>query len=461
VAKQVKSSRVIALVLAFGALLAGCGPEKVLQWSPDGKQAAVTSKGTLYICDATGALSKPLASDVERVAWYPDSRRMAVVFRHEVQAWEELGRAAAAGFEPEKIKTAARIAREELLRYTGKLDDFRPSNAADLTAEQWVVALFYLRLEADPRLAEKLGDQWQELETLKVEIHEVHTLRAPWHNPADGDVLYATLSPIEEVRVSPDGGALAIVESRMTGWADTTEYTLKAMIPHPNQRPVLVDPDVAAFPDWSADSRELIFMRDAGSSSGSAASGRLTRRVVRDPNGAFPGDLPQPRDLVSLPFQDTLKLRRMKDGSILFAAKATSLTDPNGPPSGKPALFLLKEGKHTTPERLWPPSRDGMFPDRADLFEISPDETRVSLPGEDGRVCILSLENREVTVVVERNPAGLKAVPVWRKDGYLSLVMPKGSALGSSGRDEIVLWKPRKHRVLSRNWPDEVLAGIR
>ena len=65
------------LVAAALLVLAGCVTQRVV-WSPDGKQAAVLSEDGLYLCDAEGTISGLLLPDVTAVAWFQDSRRLAV-----------------------------------------------------------------------------------------------------------------------------------------------------------------------------------------------------------------------------------------------------------------------------------------------------------------------------------------------------------------------------------------------
>lgn len=51
------------------------------------------------------------------------------------------------------------------------------------------------------------------------------------------------------------------------------------------------------------------------------------------------------------------------------------------------------------------------------LFELSPDGSRLCIPGEDGEVTVLVLATGDVTTVLSADEVGggdLASVPVWR-----------------------------------------------
>src|SRR5690554_3548404 len=75
-------------------LFAGCLPQELVVWSPDGNRSAVISQnGDLYLCDETGTLS-PLALPpslehaVEKVAWLPDSKQLVLVAERSANSWD-------------------------------------------------------------------------------------------------------------------------------------------------------------------------------------------------------------------------------------------------------------------------------------------------------------------------------------------------------------------------------------
>ena len=66
----------LSVVASATLLLAGC--EKRIQWSPDGRRAAVLTTSGVFLSDGEGRLSKRLLPKADAVAWFADSERLAV-----------------------------------------------------------------------------------------------------------------------------------------------------------------------------------------------------------------------------------------------------------------------------------------------------------------------------------------------------------------------------------------------
>ena len=66
----------LSVVASSALLLAGC--EKRIQWSPDGRRAAVLTTGGVFLSNGEGRLSKRLLPRADAVAWFADSERLAV-----------------------------------------------------------------------------------------------------------------------------------------------------------------------------------------------------------------------------------------------------------------------------------------------------------------------------------------------------------------------------------------------
>lgn len=449
----------LAIVFSFSA----CGPQKKLEWSADGSRAALISKGRLYICNQAGQLKGPLADSVGRATWFPDSLRIAVAETRELDKWEELVKIAPAEFDEKKIISAARDLREELITYDGDLDNFKPSNSRRLSMQQWMAAALYLSLQDDQRLRKKFGDKWKDFDQIKVAVSTVLLISAT-DDPANKRVpLFSTLNDIVDLRVSPDGGAVACVTSRSEGWAESEVKSLEvSTLGEPRGR-ILAADDVTAGPDWSGDSRSLFFFRRAAPDSDSGGTAVLCRLAVRDEKGALLGKLPESSNLALALFSASLRVRCLDDGRLLFAAAEVSL--PAGfkaSPRGL-TLFALTPGETSVIKRVIPASADARLPDRADLFELSPDQKLVAVPGEKGRISVVTLATGEVNEVIDKDDSdGLRTVPVWRNSGQLSWVSPANSALTNSARDEVILWSAGGKAVtISGKWPNDVIDGIK
>jgi len=455
------ASKITILFIAC-LYLAACGPEKTVQWSADGMQAAVVSGGWLYFCDAQGRLSDPVADEVESVAWLPDSSRLVVVSKRELATWDELVAAAPLGLEEKKIAAAALVARDEFYGYEGEQDEFRPSHATVLTSEQWAAAMLYLKSNADPGLKAKLGDQWKEFEDLKVEIRLVRVMPVVRDAAENGIAWFATLEEVKELRLSPDGGALAVVTRRGEGFGDGRVSSLSVFPAREGGKPALVAEGVAEFPDWSPDGRDLIYIHCETKDTGGTQLGRISRRTVRNAQGAILESPSQAVDLGVVIFGDTLRVRCLPDGRILFAAAEGALPSVNSDFSNRLTLFFLDPRQAGSISRIIPRSADERLPDRADLFEVSPDGKYAAVPGDKGRISRVTLATGEIVAIVDKDGTGdLHTIPAWRNSQQLCLIAPAGSGYTSSRRDEVILWSEGQASIVSQNWPDKVLEAIK
>jgi hypothetical protein len=462
VAQYPGTAHKVLILLAASMYLVACGPEKTVQWSADGKHAAIVSGGSLYLSDDQGNLSNPTADGVERVAWLPDSSRLVVVCKRELDAWDELVSMAPLGFDEKKIIAAAMTAKNEFSGYEGKLDDFRPSNAGSLTTEQWAAAVFYLKFLGDPGFKEKLGDGWKEIENMKAEVRTVRVMPASADPAENGISLFATLEEMDELRMAPDGGALAFVTRRGEGFGDGQVRSLSVIAARAGGKPVLVADRVSDFPDWSPDSRDLVYIRCETKDTGEMRLGRITRRTVRDTQGAILENPSDAVDLAMVIFRDTLKVRCLLDGRILFAAAEAALPAGNNQIVNRLTLFSLDPGQAGSVSRILPRSMDQNLPDRADLFEVSPDGRYIAVPGSKGRISKVTLATGEVTAIIGKDSSeDLRTIPVWRNSQQLCLVAPAGSGYASSKRDEVILWSEGQATIVSQSWPNKVLEGIK
>src|SRR5881394_1964967 len=110
-----------AILLLLVAVIAGCDPEQLVVWSPDGSKAAMIGADGLHIADPAGKLTPLLVKDVRKVAWFGDSHRVAAVREVKTASWKE----ATKYLEPER---AARLEAEgekffkAMMAETGQLD---------------------------------------------------------------------------------------------------------------------------------------------------------------------------------------------------------------------------------------------------------------------------------------------------------------------------------------------------
>lgn len=445
-----------ALVLVVFALC-GCIPRRVF-WSPDGQHAAILAEDGLRLCDAAGKLSDVVAKDIELVAWLPDSRRFIAECSTKAETWKQ----AAEALSPERrdalIKLADRL-REEALAYSGDWDKFKPKVAAEMSDGELAALILYVREHRNQGLPEKLGEKWKDIEKATVEVRLLQTYELSDAGASAGHVLTRTLDAIGELRVSPDGRAVACVQ-KVTGGDNSEVYRLSVLPAAGGALRTVAEP-VAFFPDWTTDGRNLVYgaTRTRPVEGGDSVQlGAVAQRRVRDEAGELLKEFDAPEDLVGIVFAPQMKIRCLRDGRVLFSAAEVTLPATSKDMPQRASLFSIEPGKRPTVARLIPRDAEAGLPDGlgAGYFEVSPDATRVAVAeASHANVSVLILATGDVQPVVAQPDTELKSIPAWRTSQELSLFVPPKSKGGSEKRYEIVLWSgPDKVKCLSCDWPD-------
>lgn len=447
-----KSSRwKLWLSLVAGAgLLAGCIPKNII-WSPDGKTAALLSSEGLYLCDSNGVLSSLVATDVVAAAWYPDSSRLAVARTAKQNSWRVL----VALLPPER---RARIEREA--------DQVLTALKAGKTLEQAAEGIvpsdgeaIGLKLKETPGAREVLGTNWAEVEKSAPGWQAVQVINTAAAKPLPSPPLVCELDEIKELRISPDGQSLAYV-------IDTTERAqgmeLKVVGADERfQQPggQTVDSLVGQFPDWTPDSRALVYIKAVGvvTNSDELRLASLTRRGITKPPGALLYQIQdQPEEVVATIFHEQGKVRCLADGRILFSGIEAHLPCSAAGMPKRQQLFSCIPGQDGDPISLIPPGDLDQVPRDTSFFEVDPTGRRVSLV-DKGLVVVLDL----ATGAVEKAPQPINDdvpfLPVWRGPNELCYAMSSGS-----GPTQAALWTPGQSaaRVISQNWPEAVHKGL-
>jgi hypothetical protein len=472
----------IGLIL-LATVFTGCLPETRVWWSPDGKFALVRGGDGLRLCDAEGKLSLPIAENVPAAAWMPDSRQFIAVWAKTVVTWEELlpylsaERQAAA-------KAMAEDFRRQVLAYRGEWDKFQfDAKPADIMA-----ALMCLRDQFGQDLAPKVGPPW---EALKGATHTVHVVQL--FEVADGEArpgkrLLESLEPIAELRVAPTGNAFAYAAPPYPPTSAEPTFSLFAASMAAPDKPRLVQHRVSIFFDWTPDGRSLVYadaeaaeprnmpmigigsaeqavvylrgrMRDPEQQP-SVRVGSLSKREVAGADGA-PVEGTSEAALAKVPFFDSLPVRCLRSGRVLFASRDVHLP---AAPADVPRDFTLFSWDPADPKvfrKVLAPETEKLVGGLLHLFQLSPDETRVAVPVREGLVAVVDLASGKVTKVSDAPMAGRPVmIPVWRSNEELCFTAPAGSKLASPGAAEVVLWSPAGSRCLSKDWPDSVAKGF-
>jgi hypothetical protein len=444
--------RAVALFTMGLIALTLCGClQRRLFWSPDGQRAAVIGNDGLRLCDASGKLSKPVAEDVSLVAWLPDSRHFIAARKTTVKTWEE----ASAVLSPERREAVLKLAeplRAEVMAHTGDWSKFKPQSAGEVTPGELTALILYVRDHRREGLPEKMGEKWKEVEAMKAEVHLLQVYEATDTGAAEGQTLLRTLDPFAELRPSRDGKVLAFVQSVSNG-----ELRLSVLPTSGGELRTVAQP-VAVYPDWSADDRSLVYATtEVRPPEGSEAIqlGSLTQRRIRDESDAILKDFGKPEDGVGMMFWPELKVRCLRDGRIVFSGGEVSLPAAKDDMPQSLTLFSVDPGKRPTVARLIPRAAEAKLPNGLSdaNFELSPDETRIVVGGDDS-VAVLTLASGQLEWVVSETGWKTESKPAWRTSEELSVFVPAKSKFGSAERQEVVLWsKAEEARCLSCGWP--------
>ncbi len=107
-----------------------------------------------------------------------------------------------------------------------------------------------------------------------------------------------------------------------------------------------------------------------------------------------------------------------------------------------------------------------MYDYNTSFFEVSPDESQLSFPDNDGRVGVLTMRTGEFEVLQKVNLDSVSTVPVWRYPSDLCYVSPPAEGLFSKGAFKQVVLQTRgpdgrwnAPRVISQAWPKSAKTG--
>ncbi len=446
-------------LLAAAVSLVGCFPEKRVTWSPDGRWATVKGGDGLYLCDESGRLSQRLLEHAGAVAWLPDSKHLVLSRSEAVSSWTQVATVLPAERRHE-LETLAPALRDELLAHQGDWNEFKPQSVADLTGGETLALFVYLREQFGPALREKLGDKWTDLEKLEAAVYTLQTATVkPEATLELGPALARSLNEFDALRVAPNGKAVAYRAASVGG--DTAKPLLVLALDGKGTPQPVAD-RTSLFPDWSHDGRYLVYASSGAEGSKDLRLGTIARRVVADEAGKLLGTFPDAEELAGIAYQDEVRVRCLRDGRVLFATLEVQLPCTSKDMPQRAGLFAVDPGRGPAVTRVTPRQAESELPDALFLFEVSPDEQHVSVPGGDGRVAILTLATGDVWEILGAGEVDhLRTEPAWRSADELCFGFVPGPA-GAKQRAAVALakldWAGHKieRRSISESWPEEV-----
>ena len=441
-------------LLLAGALvaLAGCYTQQHIVWSPDGRSAAVITSDGLCLCDTQGNLSGLLRSNVTTVAWFSDSRRLAIGGSEPCTRWDQLASA------------LPRETQENLRRGAGQLlEKLKKADAAEVLTNEMSRSEVLLKARL-LCLRDAYGDDATKalthlpdqdlVKNLKVEVGTLTVARVVEGRLETGPVLAAQLGPVTDIRLSPDNTHIAytILED-----GPAQLWVVSASGDQPAQ---MVSGYATLYADWSPDGKSLMYIALANTNStgdDALKLASLTRQRVVDEQGCLQVQ-PAKEELVGMLFNDQARVRCLKDGRILFASEEWRLPAATKDLPQRQQLFCLDPERQCTLTALVPLSVQDALPASLTYFEVSPDEKRVAIGDDKSAVAIFALATGEVTVVQPRTDTDLKSIPAWRSSTQLCYIAVQDAGTNRH-KVEVALWQPGQTNILSQNWPEPARKG--
>jgi len=436
------------LLLACIILPAGCLHEKLV-WSPDGNRAAVITSEGLHLCNADGTLSRLLLPRVYRAAWLPDSQRLVVALTRQVHEFRDLARALG------PARTRALTLKAESIWQRWEAAPGGDSSLPPIKPDSDVGGIaLYLREHHRDRLKEKSATHWKEVETLSAEWHSLSVVRLTDDGLQTEATLYEGLSPVNEARPAPDGRSVAFVR-RSELSPDSDDGFELFLSPVSGEAPArLIASQISGFPDWAADGRTLFCMKSASRTPDEKELrlGTLSAYEVLEADGKIAIDA-KATDLAGLIFHDGTRIRGLRDGRVLFNTIEFNLpmaTEENDLHDE----FFVVDPAHPDVVRLVPKEALVGLPKSLAHFEPSPDDSQILVSDDSGKVWLVTLAERKVELLSEGFGKEDSIAPAWRLAGEFTYRKP------SAPRHDLIQRRGTSESVLSRTWPEDVLARL-
>jgi hypothetical protein len=440
------------LCLLAALIAAGCFPEKRIIWAPDGQTAAVVTSDTLYFCDAQGNLSEPQATNVVALVWLQNSKDGVAEIKHTANSWADFASTAGDNLAKEVSAEALRLLPK--FKANTKMEAVLQDTIAERGEEFAHAVQLYWRDRCPDQLMDLAPVDEAELQAERaVEFASLRQFHYEAGKMTLGTVIHRSLEYAIELRLSPSGTWLAYVSA--TG--------LHALPVDGSQPATTVDnSSVAAFFDWSPDGRSLVFIKSPrGKNRQEVNLGALARKRLLNAEGQLEM-ADDCEDLAGVLFDEASKVRCLKDGRILFSSMPLQLPATGMEMPQREQLFALDPTRYHSAIRLIPNAAETQMPKRIFPFEVSPDEKCLSLLLDQGGVAIFHLDSASVEMVQpDRDDSKIQILPTWKSNdelSYVSIATP--NATNQERHLEIALWQKGQSRLLSAQWPSNVMVKI-
>lgn len=439
-----KTLRFIFLLLPVVLFLAGCQDVKRILWAPDGNHAVILTGGDLYLCDGSGNLSDVVLSNIDNAAWFRDSQRLVLARQETRTNWSTL-----AVDLPSRTKEGVAKLSDVLL---ARLESGTPKDklGEGLDHEKQLLlsaSLIYLRDERPTDTQKALGNSTNRFGDVKAKVHYLQLAHLSGDRVELDAVLSSDLGSVDEIRISPNDKFIAYADGReeLIAISVDGQETIRR-----------VDKLSGSF-DWSPDSRSLAYIKPEGSGSEDVVLSSLAcRRVVDD--GGHINIAKDAEDLAGMLNDGNNRVRWLRDGRIMFSAMEFHLPATTKEMPQRQLLFAVDPERQATLTRLIPRGVQEQLPEQLGTFELSPDETRLVVGGDENNVVVFTLASGNTTTVQPHRGKDVQLFPSWR--GTNEICYADVSEPDNQGKPkvEVALWQAGRSNVvfLSTNWPETI-----
>lgn len=441
----------------------GCYNKRIV-WSPDGKWGAICPNSGLYFTDPEGNVTKKMHDHVYRAAWFPDSRHLAIEEYADITDWESLKTIVPLEQQKKFIQYAQSLllARNQM-EWEAKIKTLLDLNL--LSEDELTAVKLYIRDKQAGPFPDSVIASWQPNLTF-----HYHFLRIGLWDGKQFTIkktLWNSSERIWDMQISSKGRVVTFTTA-YPDLDDDEELNVSSLWAADLQtgRSVLLDQNVALYPGWSADGQSLFYVRSIGEGKAGNAIGTLLQIQPCDSAGALLEQIPQPKGLAGLVAGEYTKVRCLSDGRIIFSSIELTLPIIGKDIPEYKQLFVLDPTRQATITRLIPHSTlDQTRSFNLDFFEVSPDETMISLLDDDGRVAVLTVATGDFILLQGEKLGPEIVVPVWRTPNELCYLGPTDGKTGLFSKmtyKQVFLQGPDDEgnwgqaRVISKNWPEEV-----
>lgn len=438
----------LCLALIGCLLISGCFDIKRVIWAPNGQVAALLVADTLYFCDAKGDLAGPFVTNAYVVSWFSNSQDLLLESGVKTTNWMEFTNASKGEWVREiATEAAALVPRLKAGETSGDV----LGNMKETKGEGYMEGIWLCWRDCHGNELKDIKEHEELVKEREAEICVIQKMHYADKQLSKSTELFQTIKPGFDLRLSPDEKWFAM----------TSLYgPLSVASAHDAGAPVTIETNLVTFyPDWSPDGRSLIFIKADGTASDqSIRLGVVTRRLIFSDDGKL-DSTKQNEDLAGLIFDETGKVRCLKDGRIVFSSIQVQLPTTAREMPQREQLFALDPERYQSVIKLIPQDLEGQVPQKWATFEVSPDSKRIAAELDNGGVIIYDLASGKVETVqpdADRKSSGIQ--PVWKTADELCF-----AAIATEGttnqlhRLDLAVWKEGKTQILSDSWPTNVL----